>query len=156
MFSKTLYLYYLLVHIPYVNSTNANDKLRRRNKNKFLELSLANMSLWRSKRRKKLTWVQRNTWPLTNWSVLKTKAVEMTYRSHSYIRDLSFTPGLKSSLLKLSLLVNGSMPTWSKQQLIGHFHDRRPSKLTWHSLTAHFLCTRNDSRDRFVTTVALH
>lgn len=33
------------------------------------------------------------------------------YFIHSKKRDFSFTPGLKSSLLKLSLLVNGSMPT---------------------------------------------
>lgn len=45
---------------------------------------------------------------------LKERFVEVTYRIQSIIRDRSLNPGLKSSLLKLSLLVNGSMPTCSK------------------------------------------
>lgn len=56
---------------------------------------------------------RRNAWLLVKLE-LKERLVDVTYRIHSIIRDRSLNPGLKSSLLKLSLLVNGSMPTCSK------------------------------------------
>jgi len=59
----------------------------------------------------------------------------ITYFIHSKKRDFSFTPGLNSSLLKLSLLVNGSMPTSQCGSLINHNRQSASSfhkSLTWH------------------------
>ena len=73
----------------------------------------------------------RNAWSLIKFE-LKERLVEVTYRIRSIIRDRSLNPGLKSSLLKLSLLVNGSMPTCSKTD----DQNTQPA----HKLTWHFLC----------------
>ena len=66
-------------------------------------------------------------------------AFRSSYFIHSNKRDLSFTPGLKSSLLKPSLLVNGSMPILKFVLRIASDHNTAGFKDTWHSLTScHF------------------
>lgn len=60
--------------------------------------------------------------------------IEVTHRIHSITRDRSLSLGLKSSLLKLSLLVSGSMPTCSKTD--DQWYNTQPA----HKVTWHFLC----------------
>lgn len=87
----------------------------------------------------------------------------ITYFIHSKKRDFSFTPGLNSSLLKLSLLVNGSMPTSQCGSLINHNRQPASSPFTKSYVAfrwTHFLSTSNDSwdssclllRDKFCVT----
>lgn len=77
----------------------------------------------------------------------KTHVPIIPYFIHSKKRDFSFTPGLNSSLLKLSLLVNGSMPTLQCGPLTNH--NRQPASSPTKSYVAfratHFLSTPNDS-----------
>lgn len=52
---ESLVQLYLFVHIPYVNSTNANDRFSIKKKNKFLEPLLERIALKITKTRLEMT-----------------------------------------------------------------------------------------------------
>jgi len=136
--------------IPQTQKTNWGEGKRINSLNFHWKISLC------EKTDEKMLWHHWTHGQKRSWIPFKIEVILELYLSHSSIRDLSFSPGLKSSLLKLSLLVNGSMPTLFLGRPQTHSQPAFPYYiLRGIQSRTHFLCTRNASWDSCVTVVVL-
>lgn len=117
--------------IPQTQKTNWGEGKRINSLNFHWQISLC------EKTDEKMLWHHWTHGQKRSRKPFKIEVIWELYLSHSSIRDLSFSPGLKSSLFKLSLLVNGSMPTlflWRPQT-----HSRPSSAISYVAFKAELI-----------------